>query len=180
MRPTIVARIIASTLCLGAVAHAEAPGSSVVVPVHSVDAQGVGASIGTIEIRDSAGGLELIPNLTGLTPGEHGFHIHENPNCGPKEKDGKMTAAMAAGGHFDPHATGKHLGPHGGGHEGDLPKLEVGADGTATKVLSVPGLHLAEIRNRSLMIHAGGDNYADAPAPLGGGGARVACGVIPQ
>jgi len=28
------------------------------------------------------------------------------------------------------------------------------------------------------MIHAGGDNYADQPAPLGGGGARVACGVI--
>jgi Cu-Zn family superoxide dismutase len=180
MRPTKVASIIAATLCLGAAAVAEVKEASVIVPVHSVDAQGVGASIGTIEIRDSAGGLELIPNLKGLTPGEHGFHIHENPNCGPKEKDGKMTAALAAGGHFDPHATGKHLGPHGGGHEGDLPKLDVGADGTATKVLSVAGVRLAQIRNRSLMIHAGGDNYSDAPAPLGGGGARVACGIIPQ
>ncbi len=29
------------------------------------------------------------------------------------------------------------------------------------------------------MIHAGGDNYSDTPEKLGGGGARVACGVIP-
>jgi Cu-Zn family superoxide dismutase len=34
------------------------------------------------------------------------------------------------------------------------------------------------IRGKALMIHAGGDNYSDRPAPLGGGGARIACGVI--
>jgi Cu-Zn family superoxide dismutase len=37
---------------------------------------------------------------------------------------------------------------------------------------------MADVKGRSLMIHAGGDNYADQPAPLGGGGARVACGAI--
>jgi len=37
---------------------------------------------------------------------------------------------------------------------------------------------LDEVKNRSLMIHVGGDNYADKPEPLGGGGARYACGVI--
>jgi Cu-Zn family superoxide dismutase len=37
---------------------------------------------------------------------------------------------------------------------------------------------MSDVKGRSLMIHAGGDNYADQPAPLGGGGARVACGVI--
>lgn len=28
------------------------------------------------------------------------------------------------------------------------------------------------------MVHEGGDNYSDDPKPLGGGGARVACGVV--
>jgi Cu-Zn family superoxide dismutase len=44
--------------------------------------------------------------------------------------------------------------------------------------LLAPRLKLADIKGRSLMIHAGGDNYSDTPAPLGGGGARAACGVV--
>jgi Cu-Zn family superoxide dismutase len=91
-----------------------------------------------------------------------------------------MVAAQAAGSHFDPHKTGKHLGPHGGGHEGDLPKLVVDADGTALKTFDLRGITLEEISGRSVMIHAGGDTYSDSPAPLGGGGARIACGVIIQ
>ncbi|HNI38371.1 MAG TPA: superoxide dismutase family protein, partial [Pseudomonadales bacterium] len=65
------------------------------------------------------------------------------------------------------------------GHLGDLPALAVNTDGTATNPVLAPRLKsLAEIKARSLMLHAGGDNHADAPAPLGGGGARMACGVI--
>ena len=45
-------------------------------------------------------------------------------------------------------------------------------------MLLAPRIKLSEIKGRSLMIHAGGDNYSDDPKPLGGGGARVACGVI--
>jgi Cu-Zn family superoxide dismutase len=149
-----------------------------VVDVRSVSADGIGASIGTITFRDTEHGLAIQPNLKGLNPGEHGFHIHENPDCGPKEKDGKLVAAQAAGPHYDPRATGKHLGPHGAGHQGDLPKLVVGDDGVASNVLHVEGLKVADILNRSVMVHAGGDNYSDEPAPLGGGGARIACGVI--
>ncbi len=53
------------------------------------------------------------------------------------------------------------------------------AEGRAQQPVLAPRLRrLAEIQGRSLMIHAGGDNHADHPAPLGGGGARVACGVI--
>jgi Cu-Zn family superoxide dismutase len=134
--------------------------------------------MGTIVFRQTAKGIEIAPQLAGLTPGDHGFHIHEKPDCGPAEKDGAMVAALAAGPHFDPTHSGKHLGPHGGGHHGDLPKLEVGADGKATKVMNLEGVKLADIRNRSVMVHAGGDNYSDLPAPLGGGGARIGCGVI--
>lgn len=151
---------------------------SVEAIVNSVTAQGVGASLGTVTFVDTEAGLEIRPKLTGLTPGDHGFHIHENPDCAPKEKDGAMVAALAAGPHFDPAKTAKHAGPHGGGHKGDLPKLEVGADGQAVKPLVLAGVKVSDIRNRSVMIHAGGDNYSDTPAPLGGGGARIACGVI--
>jgi superoxide dismutase, Cu-Zn family len=38
-------------------------------------------------------------------------------------------------------------------------------------------LRFSVIRS-SIMIHSGGDNYSDQPAPLGGGGARIACGVV--
>jgi Cu-Zn family superoxide dismutase len=61
---------------------------------------------------------------------------------------------------------------------GDLPVLSVGKDGAATGTLSAPRLKVADLKKRSLMIHAGGDNFSDAPKPLGGGGARLACGLF--
>ncbi len=149
-----------------------------VVQINRVDTQGVGSSIGTITFTDSAQGLAITPQLEGLSPGAHGFHIHENPDCSPKEKEGKLVSALSAGAHYDPHSTGLHMGPHGGGHVGDLPKLEVAVDGTASTEMYVAGLQVSDITNRSVMIHQGGDNYADAPAPLGGGGPRIACGVV--
>ena len=93
-------------------------------------------------------------------------------------KDGKAVPDLAAGGHYDPAGTGKHEGPYGNGHLGDLPALYVAADGKATLPVLAPRLKVADIKGRSLMIHAGGDNYSDAPAPLAGGDARVACGVV--
>jgi len=80
---------------------------------------------------------------------------------------------------FDPDATKVHKGPAGGGHKGDLPKLEVSEKGTSSAKLKAAGLKLADVEGKALMIHEGGDNYADAPKPLGGGGARIACGVVP-
>jgi Cu-Zn family superoxide dismutase len=93
-------------------------------------------------------------------------------------KEGKPVAGLAAGGHYDPATTGRHEGPGGKGHLGDLPALTVGADGKATAPVTAPRLKVADVLGRSLMVHAGGDNYADSPAPLGGGGGRIACGVI--
>ena len=153
----------------------------VVVPVNKVDSSGVGEQIGTITFADSErDGLIIIPNLAGLTPGPHGFHVHENASCEPKEKDGKMVAALAAGPHYDPGKTGHHKGPRGGGHAGDLPRLDVDGDGNATSVIIFSDATTADVAGRSIMIHEGSDNYSDSPAPLGGGGARIACGVIPQ
>jgi Cu-Zn family superoxide dismutase len=152
---------------------------SVKVPIHHIDAKGVGKSAGSITIKETKEGLELSTNLKGLPAGEHGFHLHENGSCDTADKDGVPTPGQAAGAHYDPEATKAHKGPAGGGHKGDLPKLEIDEKGAAKGKLAVAGLTLADVTGRALMIHEGGDNYADAPKPLGGGGARIACGVIP-
>ena len=133
---------------------------------------------GRLLLSDTQTGLQITPQLVGLPPGDHGFHAHANPNCGPGPgPNGQPAAGMAAGGHYDPANTGKHLGPYGEGHKGDMPVLTVDASGNATKAVAVSHLTVADVKGRSIMIHAGGDNYSDQPAPLGGGGARIACGV---
>ena len=122
-------------LASGPVLAAEA-----VIPVDSIDANGAVARIGSLAVKDTAGGLLVTPRLTGLTPGPHGFHVHENPSCAAKEHDGKPVAGLAAGGHFDPDKTGKHEGPWGHGHEGDMPALAVNGDGAAVDPVLVPRL----------------------------------------
>ena len=153
--------------------------ASLTVPLHIVDEKGTTQTIGQVTITESAHGLVFTPALTNLPAGVHGFHVHENPSCAPKEQNGKMVPAGAAGAHYDPASTKKHGTPWGDGHLGDLPALFVDASGKAATPVLAPRLKkLAEVQGRALMVHAGGDNHADHPAPLGGGGARMACGVI--
>lgn len=148
------------------------------VTMNLVSSDGVEKPIGTVTIAESAHGLVFTPDLKGLKPGLHGFHVHEHPSCAPKLKDGKKVPALAAGGHYDPGKTGRHGTAWGDGHLGDLPGLFVAANGDASYPVLAPRLKLKDVRGRSLIIHEGGDNHADHPAPLGGGGARVACGLI--
>jgi Cu-Zn family superoxide dismutase len=145
-----------------------------IVTVNAINATGVGKVIGTIGLSDANEGLVVMPDLAELPPGDHGFHIHVNPDCGPGAgPDGQPAAGLAAGGHYDPANSGKHLGPHGQGQKGDLPALRVDAGGNAMTAVIAPHLKLADVKGRSIMIHAGGDNYSDQPSPLGGGGAHV-------
>src|SRR4051794_21080199 len=174
----LVAFFAVAPFSLATPARAEKAPKPVKVSINLIDATGVGKEVGTITIKETAAGIELDTKLKGLPPGEHGFHLHETGNCAPGEKDGKPAAGVAAGGHFDPAATKTHKGPGGGGHRGDLPKLTVDEKGNAEEKLKVDGLKLTDVTGKALMIHEGGDNYADAPKPLGGGGARIACGVI--
>lgn len=139
-----------------------------------------GKKAGTIDITESAYGLVFTPSLSGIEPGGHGFHVHENPSCDSKMKDGEEVPAGAAGSHYDPDNTGNHGYPWTkDSHLGDLPLLYVGDKGEATHPVLAPRLKsVSDIEGRALMIHAGGDNYSDSPEKLGGGGARVLCGVI--
>ena len=148
------------------------------IPMFKVDENGVGTQVGKVEVSSSPYGLVFSPDLKGVAPGVHGFHVHQNPSCDAAEQNGKKVAALGAGGHYDPQGTGKHGTPWGDGHLGDLPALYVDAQGNANQPVLAPRLKESDLAGRSLMIHAGGDNHADHPAPLGGGGARLVCGVI--
>lgn len=148
------------------------------VQMNMVDENGVGASVGQVSISETPYGVVFASALAELPPGLHGFHVHENPSCEPGEQDGKSVAALAAGGHYDPFGTKRHGLPWGEGHLGDLPALYVDTMGNATNPVLAPRLKLGDVKGRALMVHAGGDNHADHPAPLGGGGARIVCGVI--
>lgn len=149
-----------------------------VLGLSSIDASGPVKALGTVSIRETAYGLVFTPDLHDLPPGVHGFHVHEMGSCAALLKEGQPVAGLAAGGHYDPKGSKQHGTAWGEGHLGDLPGLVVDASGHASYAVLAPRLKLADIKGRSLMVHAGGDNHADHPMPLGGGGARMACGVI--
>lgn len=146
--------------------------SSVTVNLQTVSQNGTsGTSIGTANFKDTKNGLLITPQLKNVSPGIHGFHIHENASC--------ANNAMAAGGHLDPAKTSKHLGPYNvNGHLGDLPAITADQKGNVTLPVLAPRLSVKQIVNHAIVLHAGGDNYSDTPEKSGGGGARVACGVF--
>jgi superoxide dismutase, Cu-Zn family len=172
MKVTVMALAAAMSVCCAAQA------AELKVAMNVVDAKGVAAAVGSVTVTETAYGLVFTPSLAGLPAGVHGFHVHEKPSCAAGEKDGKPVAALGAGGHLDPAGSGRHGTPWGDGHLGDLPALVVDASGNASMPVLAPRLKLADLKGRSLMIHAGGDNHADHPVALGGGGARLVCGVF--
>ena len=170
----ICALVLSSTWAVASVHAAELRAT-----MNAVSDAGVGKSGGTVTISESKYGLVFTPALTGLPAGIHGFHVHENGSCDTNQKDGKPVPAGAAGGHLDTTKSKQHGLPWGTGHIGDLPALYVDSAGAATNPVLAPRLKiLADVKGKALMVHAGGDNHADHPAPLGGGGARIMCGII--
>ncbi len=127
---------------------------------------------GTVTFTEKAGKIVVEAEITGLTPGLHGFHIHEFGVC--TEPDG-----MSAGGHFNPG--GHDHGPPGStSHPGDLGNLEADADGRATLSLEVEQITLDTgtygILGRGLIVHADPDDLVSQPVGMAGG--RVACAMI--
>lgn len=143
-----------------------------------------GKSTGQIVITENQYGTLFTPRLTlaqaaSTSSGLHGFHVHQYPSCASSTQAGKTVVGGAAGGHYDPAKTGKHGSPWtDNNHLGDLPPLYVDRQGKITQPVLAPRIKLSDLKGRSLMVHVGGDNHSDHPAPLGGGGARMLCGVI--
>ncbi|MBC8642030.1 superoxide dismutase family protein [Caballeronia sp. EK] len=178
MRVSILGAIV---LCAtGALITRAAGAAELSVPMYEATLGGAGQQAGSIVVRESSYGLLFQVNLEKLPGGTHGFHVHERLSCAPGTVNGKVVAAGGAGGHWDPTETKRHAGPYGDGHRGDLPRLHADADGRISELVLAPRIHtLDELRGRALMVHAGGDNFADDPMPLGGGGVRILCGVVP-
>lgn len=127
---------------------------------------------GIVSFSQTDTGVKVSVEISGLTPGKHGFHVHEFGDC--SKKDG-----TSAGGHFNPESK-DHGGPDGSmRHVGDLGNVVADENGVA-KVefvddkIELNGPH--SITGRSIVVHAGEDDLTSQPT--GAAGARVACGVI--
>jgi superoxide dismutase, Cu-Zn family len=124
---------------------------------------------GVVHLTAQDGHVRVQGKVTGLTPGLHGFHIHEFGDL--SSPDG-----AAAGGHYNP--TGD---PHGGLHDehrhiGDLGNIRANDQGVAEFDIKAPGAKLQDLLGRSLVVHADPDDLKSQPA--GDSGPRVAVGVI--
>ncbi len=127
---------------------------------------------GTVTFTATAEGVQVTAHVEGLTPGQHGFHIHEFGDC--SSGDGK-----SAGGHFNPEGA-EHAGPDAPKrHVGDLGNITADENGVAhleytDRVLRLSGPH--SIIGRGVIVHADPDDLTSQPT--GNAGGRVACGVI--
>lgn len=127
---------------------------------------------GTVTFTRVGASVKVVAHVEGLTPGKHGFHIHEWGDC--SSKDGS-----AAGGHFNP-AGAPHGAPEAAQrHAGDLGNVEANAGGVAhleyndsVMKMSGPG----SIIGRGMIVHANPDDLKTQPT--GNAGGRLACGVI--
>jgi Cu-Zn family superoxide dismutase len=137
------------------------------------DAAGKTVGEAILEQRDD--GVQITVSFTGLPPGPHAFHIHETGRCEPPFE--------SAGGHFNP--TGMQHGKDNpkGPHLGDLPNLDVPADGRVKAQVTVKDVTIAGGRNAlldadgaALVVHGNADDYKSDPA--GNAGKRLACGVV--
>ncbi|KOR87816.1 superoxide dismutase family protein [Paenibacillus solani] len=134
-----------------------------------------GEPVGTATLKQVNDGVKVTISVSGLTPGKHGFHVHENAIQNGDFK--------SAGAHFNP--THKHHGLKNpqGSHVGDMPNLVVGADGTGEGEFIIQHGTLEKnqpnsVLGRSLIIHVGEDDEVTDPA--GNSGDRVAGGNIPE
>src|SRR5204862_1130429 len=128
---------------------------------------------GTVTFTEVADGVQVHAELTGLTPGKHGFHVHEFGDCSAAD-------ASSAGAHFNP-ANNPLAGPDATDrHVGDMGNVEADASGKATLEYVDHQISLTNdqdsVIGRSVVVHAKADDLKTQPS--GDSGARIACGVI--
>src|SRR5271168_1753762 len=91
LKSNVLRSLLAASFLL--VVTGPAAADTATAKIDSITATGSGGSLGTVSFADSPQGLIITPQLSGLTPGQHGFHIHEKGDCGPGMNQGKAAAA---------------------------------------------------------------------------------------
>lgn len=167
----LAARVALAQSDAGAPASAApAPASAAPMTVKMIDAKG--ESVGSAKLTQTPHGVLISVDLHGLTPGVHAIHLHETGKCEPPFK--------TAGGHFNPAHKQHGFMSAEGAHGGDLPNLDVPADGKVKAEFIAHGVQiegaLLDADGAALVVHAKADDYKSQPA--GDAGDRVACGVI--
>lgn len=127
---------------------------------------------GTAKFVQTGKNVEMDLNVYKLTPGIHAVHIHEKGDC-------SSTDGSSAGGHWNP--TNHDHGKFGSEafHMGDIGNLNADKDGTARMVFKTDKWCIGckdETKNivgKSLIIHAGRDDFKTQPT--GNAGGRVGC-----
>jgi Cu-Zn family superoxide dismutase len=166
-------RIIAACLAAGGISACStspspqigsSPATTRIVNLVAAD----GGGRGQITLQEASGGSTLTVQAIGLSPGNHGLHLHDKGLCqGP--------AFASAGGHWNP--TGRKHGRDNpaGAHLGDLPNLQIDASGSGTASFTLaPGS--ADADGTALVVHAKADDYRTDPS--GNSGDRIACAVV--
>ena len=128
--------------------------------------------VGNVQFIPTKNGVRIVARITNLTPGKHGFHIHEKGDLSAPD-------LSSAGPHFNP-TNNPHAGPDAKQrHMGDLGNLTADSNGVAMldyvdQHLSIEGAH--SIIGRAVIVHSGPDDLKTQPS--GDSGKRVAGGVI--
>jgi superoxide dismutase, Cu-Zn family len=164
----------AAILALAARAHAAPPAATTALQVQLQGAKG--QPVGEATLTQTPHGVLVTTSLHDVSPGEHGFHIHEKGECIPP--------FTSAGAHFNPKGMAHGFENPKGAHAGDLPNLIVPADGKLEVEFLAKGVTLEKGKPGSLLdgdgstlvLHAAQDDYRSDPA--GNSGDRIACGVI--
>lgn len=166
-----ITSVAAAALLAGTAAHAAEHAAGPVGTATMIDRDQT--EIGTVAIFETANGLLLRAELSGLEPGWHGFHIHQTGAC-----EGDFTSA---GDHYAPNGSTHGFFTEDGGHAGDMPNIHVGDNGTArvdhhTERVTFDGdkAPLMDDDGSAIMVHASADTYESEA----GAGDRVACGVV--
>lgn len=129
-------------------------------------------SIGTVRAWQTAGGVSFRISATGLPHGLHGLHVHAVGRCDPPD-------FTSAGAHWNPAGKQHGMNNPAGPHAGDLPNVEVAANGVLNATVTLAGASMASLLDAdgaALVIHASPDDYKTDPS--GNSGARIACAVI--
>ena len=159
---------IIPALSLSACAAVEQPAGGPPMPL----VNSAGQVIGSVRAWQTAGGVSFRIAASGLPHGLHGVHVHSVGRCDPPD-------FASAGPHWNPLDKKHGLSNPAGPHAGDLPNVEVAANGVLTATVTVPGAsipNLVDADGASLVLHAqADDNMTD---PSGNSGPRIACAVI--